>query len=560
MLAEVYRPSMRRRKHSMLNELRSGIAALGNRWSTWREERAAQDAHAYRLPPRYRSRRDVRKAEPPTGYAEHEFARYSAIYILAEHVLAADRRQGVIDIGGDPVFLNALQAPNRCGLDIRRDADRLTGAFPGIRWIACDPETGLPSELAVDASDTVVICANVVERLRDPRRLLRDLARLADRGAIVILSTAERPRAAGDLGPPHDDTHVREWSLTEWQDFTRACGIPAIFAGTFSPTHDGTAPRTIVSIHDRRASRAMAAPARIERPLGITAVFNDLDIIEATVKSWLAHGCDVHLMDNWSTDGTYELLQSMRDANPERIALERFPSDGPTDQFNLYAILARKTEIISGLAGRWIVNLDSDQIRESLWPDIPLARALAIIEAAGYNAADFGLFHFRPTVDGFSRGDDPATFFDHFELDISVAWGTELRAWKQPDRPVEFASSGGHILRFEGLRIFPYRLMTRHYPLRSNAQAWRKVNQERLPRFVQEREKRGWHYHYDRHIAQTDFICDPAQLLRFDRHSKHDYLIEFVSDWNVRCTHPNWTALRGEVVNAEPPERGRGGR
>jgi hypothetical protein len=539
----------------MLQGVRHIVLAACNRWLAWRKMRAATNSHVHRgLPSGNPARRAAPAPDNPLVGNKTVFEQRSSVYILAEHVLAADQRQCVIDVGCDGALLDTLRCQIKYGLQIENRVDQSRKAFPDIRWIGCDPAAGLPSQLTVEASDTIAICANLIEQVSEPYRLLQDLSRFASSGGIVILSTTERLRAHGlnDVGPSRNDSDAREWSLTEWQELTRACGMPATFVGTVSEAKGHEGPRTIVSIHDGRVSRAMASPALIDRPLAISAVFNDRDIIESTVKAWIEHGCDVHLIDNWSTDGTYEILQSMQNLDPDRIVLERFPPEGPTSQFDLYRILERKTQIAALFPGRWIVNLDSDEIRLPLWPDMSLAQAFAVIDAAGYNAVDFSVLKFQPTVDGFSRGDDPQNFFDHFEIDASVCWSNQLKGWKQPSGPVEIAWSGGHTVRFDGLRAFPYRLLSLHYPLRSNAHAWRKINQERLPRFHEGRQKRGWHVHYDELAGQTDFIRDAADLLRFKKsHSEHDYLIELVSDWIVRRTYPNWAALHSQVAKAD---------
>ena len=35
--------------------------------------------------------------------------------------------------------------------------------------------------------------------------------------------------------------------------------------------------------------------------------YNEADILESTIEALRRDGADVHVIDNWSTDGTYEI-------------------------------------------------------------------------------------------------------------------------------------------------------------------------------------------------------------------------------------------------------------
>src|SRR5262245_28546966 len=89
------------------------------------------------------------------------------------------------------------------------------------------------------------------------------------------------------------------------------------------------------------------------RPLAIIATYNDHDIAPQVVRKLLSDGIGVHIIDNWSSDGTYEAL-----ADLGLEAIERFPDSGASRYFQLRPILQRKEVIAARFPGRWIINQD----------------------------------------------------------------------------------------------------------------------------------------------------------------------------------------------------------
>ena len=126
------------------------------------------------------------------------------------------------------------------------------------------------------------------------------------------------------------------------------------------------------------------------RPLAIIATYNDLDIAPQVVRKLLQDEIDVHILDNWSSDGTYEALAKLN-----LHSIERFPASGPSRYFKLHPILRRKEDIAAQFPGRWIINQDSDEIRCSPWPGVGLSEGIARVSDAGFNAINFDVLSFR---------------------------------------------------------------------------------------------------------------------------------------------------------------------
>jgi hypothetical protein len=172
----------------------------------------------------------------------------------------------------------------------------------------------------------------------------------------------------------------------------------------------------------------------------------------------------------------------------------------------------------------WIIFNDADEVRTPPWADVSLRNALFHVYQSGFTAVNHTCLNFALTQDSFRTGlslEQHLTWFNPERADLS-----RVNSWARlPGDPAELAWSGGHGVRFQGLRVFPYNFVIRHYPIRSVEQGRRKVFKERLPRFSVEERLRGWHAHYD-HVRADALIQPTTDLLHFDEHFDEDYLIE----------------------------------
>ncbi|MGV3754730.1 MAG: glycosyltransferase family 29 protein, partial [Verrucomicrobiota bacterium] len=95
---------------------------------------------------------------------------------------------------------------------------------------------GLPTD---ELTDAVMICADVIEHLRDPRPLLANFRRCLANSPALILSTPERvlTRGVRHAGPPDNPAHTREWSLEELVKLLQVEGFSVDYAG-LTPSND----------------------------------------------------------------------------------------------------------------------------------------------------------------------------------------------------------------------------------------------------------------------------------------------------------------------------------
>jgi hypothetical protein len=233
----------------------------------------------------------------------------------------------------------------------------------------------------------------------------------------------------------------------------------------------------------------------MQQPLTIVATYNDLDIFPQILSGLINDGLHVHIIDNWSSDGTYEFASQIASEFPDAVSIERFPESGPTQYFEWRSILRRKEEIALRWPGRWISHQDSDEVRCSPWPAMSFHQGLRRASSEGFSAIEFAVIRFRPVDDCFRPGMNPEMHFRYFERDNSNA--SQVKAWRQPATRVELAKSGGHGVAFPGLAVHPEKFLMKHYPIRSLEQGRRKIFEERLGRFHPDELAIGWHFQYD---------------------------------------------------------------
>lgn len=471
-------------------------------------------------------------------YAVSDIVHQPDAYTLASYLASRYGADTIVDVGcGSARKLMALSGVRKIGVDFGINLERCREEFPGEIWIEADLETcrQIPLDDRVIAN-SVVVCADVIEHLVDPHSLLALLASLADKARAVIITTPERDLVRGkdDLGPPANPSHIREWSLDEFAALLEASGVGVSFIGLTVNNNQNLEKKTILAVIDRRAQPAVSPVPADFRPLAIIASYNDRDIALQTTGKLLDDGIDVHVLDNWSDDGTFEQLSAMAESYPG-LKIERFPAQ-PPQYYEWAAILQEKADIAGRHPGRWIIHQDSDEIRSSPWAGISFRHGLWLADRSGFNAVDFTVLDFRPVEDDFDGSSDPESALTWFEFGKRPGHFNQIKAWKQGADAAELTVSGGHDVRFSDRRVFPYKFLLKHYPLRSVEQARRKIFLERRQRFSPQERQRGWHVQYDGHSEGDTFLWPRDQLLSFDEvGTRRTFLTEMISGIGIVC-------------------------
>jgi len=432
--------------------------------------------------------------------------RSSPLHDLAEFLAARVHASSIIEIACGSALSCALAACQKQSPE---------------KWIEIklDESSGRPDIDENTVRDSIIACANVIERVTDSRALLSMLAQLSQQAHAVIIATVDRQ---------HDP--AGKWNLAEFTTLLSEMRIAPAFIGLTGHGNEDHRKALIVAILDWRCSLSVTRPIPTNfRPLAIIATYNDVDIVPSIATKLLDDRIDVHVLDNWSTDGTFEAMKGICAAR-DSLTLERFPPIGPTQYYEWRKILQRKEEIATRLPGRWIIHCDSDEILCSPWSNVSLRGALFIAEDLGFSAVDFTVCDFLPVDDSFVGGTDPERHFRYFALDNHPALSVQVRSWRQGTERVVLTDSGGHEAYFPEREIFPYKFIMKHYSIRSPEQGRRKVFIDRLGRFHPEERKIGWHIHYDDWKADHPFIWSASKLIEFDeQRTRQLYLTEFIA-------------------------------
>lgn len=221
------------------------------------------------------------------------------------------------------------------------------------------------------------------------------------------------------------------------------------------------------------------------RVIALLASFNEARFIGGCIEHLARQGVEAYLLDNSSTDRTVKIAEQYRGRG--LTGLETIERGGV---YRWKKILQRKEDLAQTLDADWFIHMDPDEVRLPPRPDITLAQAFAEVEAQGYNAVNFMEFSFMPTRESPDH--------DHADFEKTMRWyypmlpsfPHRLNAWKKQPQRVDLASSGGHVVSFPGLKMYPQSFPMRHYLLLSIPHAIEKYLGKE---FDAEEIKSGWH-------------------------------------------------------------------
>ena len=186
----------------------------------------------YFLPSGYRSR------EQPAYDYEHRddgIVYQPDVYADAARIAERLRALRIIDVGcGNGEKLVALHPRYEIvGIDKGDNLERCRERFPFGTWLEHDLDSDEPLPVGDAVEGSVLICADVIEHLLYPERLLEKLRLGLSRADAILISTPERDltHGTGHMGPPPNPAHVREWTLHEFAILLAAHGFEHGFIG-----------------------------------------------------------------------------------------------------------------------------------------------------------------------------------------------------------------------------------------------------------------------------------------------------------------------------------------
>ncbi len=241
------------------------------------------------------------------------------------------------------------------------------------------------------------------------------------------------------------------------------------------------------------------------RVVAYMPVFNEADVLPFVLAHMRAQGIEVHALDGWSTDGSYELLS----AAGAGVTVERFPAEGSASAQVCRDILGRVEELAEKSDADWCGLSDADEWRRSSRAGERLVDAIARVDRDGYNVIDHRVFAFFCTDAGWQG--DPEQYFRFYNTTDPICKLPQEKFWKNAGR-VNLCDGAGHAVVFSGKRVAPEKFVMKHYPYRTPDQARRKI-ETRLARRCETEHREGWGVHYDEfQIGQDSFCWNPAAL------------------------------------------------
>src|SRR5262245_2572987 len=410
-------------------------------------------------------------------------------------------------------------------------------------------ETNLEQPFQIDHTlleDAIVVCFDVLDQLEDPNPLITTLANARQHCKFMLITVADRVRTAGfTFSEPSNDTRSNlKWSAEEFFQALVTAGFPQTMLFGFTSNSSGLEPKNSILVVAGVEAEPTIVPGDF-RVAAIINLYNEIDVIETTVR-YLVYQCfEVHCIDNWSDDGSFELCQELLNNNLLK-GLARFP-DQKTNDYEWAKQLAHTADYAATLDVNWVIHYDADEIRCSPWKNISFFDAIRYVDLLGYTAIDFAVIDFRFTDDS-DKNFSPDEYH-YFEFGRQPADFNQIKAWKNWHQVVDLVVHGGHEAVFAEQRVYPLKFLIKHYSLRNKNQATKKIFRDRIPRITKERVERGWHVHFDQYAyLQSMEPWNSYELTFYDESRfKYEFLVERLS--GVGITKEN--SLRINKNNAD---------
>jgi SAM-dependent methyltransferase len=197
------------------------------------ERTDAAGAGRFGIKPGYRENapRSFDRAAGARYWTEERIAassRYQhAVYRLCRDLLRSRAARSFLDVGSGPGTKVAELIAPLCSdlvlIDQPSSREIALRCVPGARFVAADLDA---LDLDLERSFDLIVCADVLEHLKQPDACARFIREHLAEGGRAVLSTPERDNLRGRecMTSPHPE-HVREWNAAEFRAFVESCGL-----------------------------------------------------------------------------------------------------------------------------------------------------------------------------------------------------------------------------------------------------------------------------------------------------------------------------------------------
>jgi SAM-dependent methyltransferase len=137
------------------------------------------------------------------------------VYSKAKEYVEKENLKSIIDFGCGSAFklIKYFNKYEITGIDVSPTYEFLKEKYPNGNWLKFgdfDMNT-----LSAD----IVICSDVIEHVLDPDELLNNIKNIQN-VKYIFISTPDRFLIPTEkYGPPHNPTHIREWSFNELNEY-----------------------------------------------------------------------------------------------------------------------------------------------------------------------------------------------------------------------------------------------------------------------------------------------------------------------------------------------------
>jgi glycosyl transferase family 2 len=397
----------------------------------------------------------------------------------------------------------------------------IEGTFDGTDEILLAPKT---------LKRSIIVCTDVIDHLTSPVHLFEHLKKWLDHAPLCILTSAATELTSGvsDHGSPAEA--LGRWSLPQFERLLSVAGFNLQFIGLAASDARSFEKKTGLAVITNNAT---VSPYKVRAPpdfrvVAFMAAYNEEDIIVESIKKWTDQGIEVHILENWSTDRTYDLAKQLETCLP--VTVERFPGTGPSRHFDWGAMLERIETLSKEINADWFIRRGADEILISPWPGVSYRDGLYLVDQAGFNCVDHTVIEFHPVNDGFESGTDHERFFTYFDFGKDPCNFLQRKTWKNAGQRISMVPTGGHDLPFKGRRVYPFKFLLKHYPVRSQRHGEQKIFRERKARWNPEERAKGWHIQYDAIEEGHVFLRSAREQEIFDENDfNQTYLVERLS-------------------------------
>ncbi len=197
--------------------------------------------------------------------------------------------------------------------------------------------------------------------------------------------------------------------------------------------------------------------------VGMIPVFNEVEIISEVLDHLLEEDIELVVLDNGSTDGSYEICKKY--AEKGLIELEQII----TPKFNWHLVLRMLYDMALKKNPDWVLRCDQDEFLESGVKDQSLRNAITTEHENGFNLMQFDVFEFFMTDDDNVLAKSVRKKFSYYSWQHDNAY----RAWKI-SLGIRVEDAHGHFPIFPPhlkYRMSDSKYVLRHYRFRNMNQA-----------------------------------------------------------------------------------------